>query len=146
MAERSNLAHFSLGGNFLKNCLITMTRLTFWRLDEWLLWAMFEPTPTWPDFTFDQLFIWIGQIMTRYDFLEARWVILFDLTPTWPDYTFSYHFISIGAFSQLCISIGASNDKIWFPGIWMSDFEQCSNRLHLNLISLLVNFLWPESQ
>ena len=28
-------------------------------LDEWF-WAMFEPTWTWPNFTFGQLFMWIG--------------------------------------------------------------------------------------
>ena len=57
-------------------------QMTFWRLDEWL-WAMFESTPTWPEFTFGQLFIWFGpQIMTRYDFLEARrWVILSNVRP-----------------------------------------------------------------
>ena len=29
-------------------------------LDEWF-WAMFEPTWTWPNFTFGQLFMWIGE-------------------------------------------------------------------------------------
>ena len=33
--------------------------ITSQRLNEWF-WAMFEPTPTWPDFTFGQLFICIG--------------------------------------------------------------------------------------
>ena len=28
-------------------------------LDEWF-WGMFEPTSTWPNFTFGQLFLWIG--------------------------------------------------------------------------------------
>ena len=28
-------------------------------LDEWF-WAMFEPTWTWPNFTFGQVFMWIG--------------------------------------------------------------------------------------
>ena len=28
-------------------------------LDEWF-WAMFEPTWTWPNFTFGQLFMWFG--------------------------------------------------------------------------------------
>ena len=63
-------------------------------LDEWF-WAMFEPTWTWPNFTFgqkmSQLFMWIdlisllvnfscelGQIMTGYDFLWTRRVILFN--------------------------------------------------------------------
>ena len=56
-------------------------------------WAMFEPTETFPNFTFGQLFMRIGannnlisllvnfscelgQIMTRYDFLWVRRVIL----------------------------------------------------------------------
>ena len=30
-----------------------------YRLDGWF-WAMFEPTPTWPNFDFGQLFMWIG--------------------------------------------------------------------------------------
>ena len=33
--------------------------MTSYRLDEWFV-AMFEPTPTWPDYTFGQLFMWIG--------------------------------------------------------------------------------------
>ena len=36
--------------------------------------------------------------------------------------------------------IGAINDQIWLPMGQMSDCEQCSNRLELDLISLLVNF------
>ena len=62
-------------------------------LDEWFR-AMFEPTWTWPNFMFGQLFIWIG----------------------------------------------ANNGQIWLPIGYMSDSEQCSNRLELYLISLLVNF------
>ena len=49
--------------------------MTFYGLDEWF-WAIFELTPTCPNFTFGQLCMWIGQIMTRYDFLLARRVIL----------------------------------------------------------------------
>ena len=67
--------------------------MTFYRLDEWF-WAMFEPTWTLPNFSFGQLFMWIG----------------------------------------------ANNDQIWLPMCYMSDSEQCSNRLELDLISLLVNF------
>ena len=37
---------------------------------------MFEPTPTLPNFDFGQLVIWIEAIITWYDFLELRWVIL----------------------------------------------------------------------
>ena len=62
-------------------------------LDEWFR-AMFEPTWTWPNFMFGQLFMWIGE----------------------------------------------NNGQIWLPIGYMSDSEQCSNRLELYLISLLVNF------
>ena len=55
---------------------------------------MFKPTWTWPNFTFGQLFIWIG----------------------------------------------ANNGQIWLPMGYASDSEQCSNRLELHLISLLVKF------
>ena len=61
---------------------------------------MFEPTWTWPRFTFYQLFIWIGP----------------------------------------------NNDQIWFRMDQMSDYEQCSNRLKLYLISHLVNFLGELGQ
>ena len=33
--------------------------MTSYGLDEWF-WAMFEPTWTWLNFTFGQLFMWIG--------------------------------------------------------------------------------------
>ena len=33
--------------------------MTSYGLDEWF-WAMFEPTWTWPNFTFGQLCMWIG--------------------------------------------------------------------------------------
>ena len=48
---------------------------------------MFEPSPIWPDFTFCQLFLWFWQIMTRYDFLETRWVILSNV---WTDYWYCF--------------------------------------------------------
>ena len=64
----------------------------------------------------------VGQIMTRYDFLWARWVILSNVQ------------------TNLNLWIGANNDQIWLPMGKMSDSEQCSNRLELDLISILVNF------
>ena len=70
-----------------------MTRYDSYGLNEWF-WAMFEPTWTWPNFSFGQLFIWIG----------------------------------------------ANNDQIWLPVDQTNDSEQCSNRLELDLISLLVYF------
>ena len=134
--------------------------MIFWgqiRVDK----IKFEQIITLPNFTFGQLFMWIGanndqiwlpmgyvsdseqcsnrlelylilllvnfscdlgQIMTTYDFLWARWVILSNVRTNW---TWS-NFI----FGQLFMWIGAN----------MSDSEQCSNRLELDLISLLVNF------
>ena len=41
---------------------------------------------------------------------------------------------------QLFKLIGANNDQICLHRGEMSDFEQCLNRLQLDLISLLVNF------
>ena len=49
--------------------------MTSYVLDAWF-WAMFEPTPTWPNFILVN-FVWeLGQIMARYDFLGPRRVIL----------------------------------------------------------------------
>ena len=45
--------------------------MTSYVLDEWF-WSMFEPTPTWPNFVFGQLFVWI---VANNDFLEAKLVI-----------------------------------------------------------------------
>ena len=73
--------------------------MTCYGLDEWF-WAMFEPTWTLPNFTFGQLFMWIGD----------------------------------------------NNDQIWLPMGYMSDSEPCSNRLELDLISLLVNFSYELGQ
>ena len=74
----------------------------------------------------------LGQIMTRYDFLWARWVILSNVRTdlNLPNFTFG----------QLFMWIGANNDQIWLPMCYMSDSEQCLNRLELELISRLVNF------
>ena len=62
--------------------------MTSYGLDEWL-WAMFEPTWTLPNFTFGQLFMWIGATMTRYDFLygldEWFWA-MFESTWTSPNF------------------------------------------------------------
>ena len=39
-------------------------------------------------------------------------------------------------FGQLCMCIGANNDQILLSIGQTSDFQQCSNRLQLDLISL----------
>ena len=66
-------------GGITKNCVCVGGILPTYRLDV-CFWAIFEPTPTWPNLNFGQRFMCMdgggGQIMTRYDFLGARWVIL----------------------------------------------------------------------
>ena len=47
---------------------------------------------------------------------------------------------------QLVIWIMPNNDQIWFPMGQMSDSEQYSNRLKLDIISHLVNFLGELGQ
>ena len=68
----------------------------------------------------------LGQILAIYDFLEAIRVILamFEPTPTWPNFYLG----------QLFIWIEANNDQICLPRGEISDLEQCSNRLQLDLI------------
>ena len=63
--------------------------------------------------------------MARYDLLEARRVILSNVQ------TDSNYLISI--LVNLSYELGLPRGE-------MSDFEQCSNRLQLDLISHLVNF------
>ena len=52
-------------------------------MDKMVLWGQISVDKTkleqiiiWPTFTFGQLSCELGPIMTRYDFLWARWVIL----------------------------------------------------------------------
>ena len=106
--------------------------MTSYGPDEWF-WAMFEPTWTWPNFSFDQLFMWIGANN------DQIWLPLgyasdseqqFEPTPTWPNFTFG----------QLFMGIGANNDQMWLPVDQKSDSELCLNWLQLDLISLLGNF------
>ena len=56
--------------------------MTFYGLYEWLR-AMFEPTWTWPNFTFGQLFMWIGENNDQIWF------------PTWPNVDFRQLFMWI---------------------------------------------------
>ena len=112
--------------------------MTSWRPEEWF-WAMFEPTPTLPNFDFGKFFMWIGanndQIRLprglRTDFDKCL-----NRLPTWPDFTFG----------PLVRWIGANNGQIWLSRGYKSDFEQCSNRLQLGLISILVNFSYELRQ
>ena len=71
------------GDTFLSHFHVNWGRYDF--LDEWYR-AMFEPTPNWPNITFDQLFSWIGSIMVIYYFLEVNRVILSKYSFLWPIY------------------------------------------------------------
>ena len=140
-------------------------------LNEWF-WAMFEPTPIWPDFTFGQLCIWVwannypiwllgGQMSDFEQCLNPLQLYITNLD-----------------FGQLFMWIGANNDQIrlprglneWFWAmfeptpiwpdftfgqlciwvwannypIWLLGGQMSDFEQCLN--SPLVNFLWPESQ
>ena len=80
--------------------------MTSHELDEWFR-VMFEPTWTWPNFMFGQLFMWIGANngqMTSYRLYE--WLrAMFEPTWTLPNFNFG----------QLFMWIGENNDQIWLP-------------------------------
>ena len=57
---------------------------------------------------------------------------MFEATPTWPNLDFG----------QFVLWIGVNNNQIWLARRGLKgDLEKCSNRLQLDLISLLVNLL-----
>ena len=56
---RNELDLISLLSTFHVNWSQYWPNMTSYGLDEWF-WAMFEPTWIWPNFTFGQLFMWIG--------------------------------------------------------------------------------------
>ena len=94
-----------------------MNMYDFLELDEWF-WAMFKPTPIWPNFDFGQLFMWIGannDLIWLPRCLMNDFEQKFEPTPIWSDFTFG----------QLFIWIWVSNDQIWLPRAHMSEFEQC---------------------
>ena len=86
-----------------------------YRPDEWF-WAMLELIPTWPNFDFDQLFMWIGANHDQIrlprgqtsDF-EQCW----NPTPIWAIFTFG----------QLVMWIWTHNDQISLPRGQLSEFE-----------------------
>ena len=99
---------------------------------------MFKPISTWPNLYFLQFFSCeLGQIMTRYDFLEARRVILRNVrtdSRLQPDFNFG----------QLVRWIGANNGQVWLCRCeW---FEQYLNWLQLDLILILINFSYEFRQ
>ena len=92
-----------------------------------------EQIMTWPNFIFDQLFMWIGANNGQrwlHNGLDEWFWAMFKPTAIWPNFTFG----------QLFIWIGANNDQMWLHMGRMSDSEQCSNGLQLDLISHFVNF------
>ena len=75
---------------------------------------MFKLTPTWPNFDFGQLCMWIGANnewpdTTSYRLDEWFWA-MFEPTPIWPDFIFG----------QLYIWMWANNEQIWLPICQMS--------------------------
>ena len=129
--------------------------MTSYGLDEWF-WAMFEPTWTWPNFTFGQLFMWIGanndqiwlwtvwtvRIMTRYDFLWARWVILSNVPNR-----IELDLISLLVnFSCELGQIMTKYNVLYKTCARWVMLSKCSNWLELYLISLLVNFSYELGQ
>ena len=86
----------------------------------------------------------LGQIMTRYDFLWARWVISEQCSDQLKLYLILLLVNVLGELGQIITRFlfrwtGANNNQIWLPMDQTSDSEQCLNRLQLGLI-LLVNF------
>ena len=101
-------------------------------LDEWFR-ATFEPTWTWPNFMFGQLFMWIGanygQIWLHIGYMSDSEQCL-DQLELLPNFTFG----------QLVMWIGANNDQIWLPmARWVilhDSFSDCFNILHRGAVLL----------
>ena len=107
ISNHLNLTYLHFLSTFHVNSGKWWPDMTSYGLDEWF-WAMFKPTQTCPNFTFGQLFMWIG---ANNDQILLSMVQTSDseqcakLTPTLPIYTFG----------QLFMSIQANNDRIWLP-------------------------------
>ena len=95
-------------------------------VDEWF-WAMFEPTPTWPNFDFVQLFMWIeannDQIRLSYICQMSDSEEMFEPTPTWPNFDFC----------QLCMCIGANK---------MARYDFLEARCVILSLNWLLVFFW----
>ena len=140
-----------------------MTKYDLLRTGEWFC-CTFEPTSTWHNLTFAELFMQIGEhnAQIRLSRDEMR-VILWNQIPTLPNFTLSHWelwqiftrwipgcqkidmlkfkqtstlpiFLTFG---QLLVWIGICNDQIWHRE--KTCFEQCSNLFEIYLITLLVN-------
>ena len=123
---------------------------------------MFESTWTWPNFMFGQLVMFVCWSLTslchsngHIETIPAREINPFTaltrirsqlLRTQWSTSNHSewtqlrVRPLSHRGWRQLFMWIGANNGQIWLPIGYMSDSKQCSNRLDLYLISLLVNF------
>ena len=100
--------------------------MTSYLLDEWF-WAMFEPTWSWPNFTFGQLFMWIG---TNNDQIWLHMGYMSD-----SEQCSNWHELDIISLlvNFLC-ELGQIMTRYDFLCARLSDSEQCSNRLELDLI------------
>ena len=126
--------------------------MTFWRLDEWF-WAMFDPTPTWPNYITERSVRWYyGFSIAAASAASAAsatspWTSLllkFD-TPMTRTTAFAAKRHSYPPNLQTAISFHSCEfgqiitryNFLWH--IWVVS-EQSLNCLHLGLISPLANF------
>ena len=80
--------------------------MTSYGVDEWF-WAMFEPTWTWPNFTFGQLFMRIGANN------DQTWLsMVYASDSEQCSSQLELYLISLLVNSMW---IGANNDQIWLP-------------------------------
>ena len=77
-----SLIHFHFWSTIHMNWHIWWPHMTSYRLNK-RFWAMFELTPTWPNFTFDELFTWIGIYNDHIWLLFAKQAILSNV---WTDF------------------------------------------------------------
>ena len=116
---------------------------------------MFKPTPIWPDFTLVNFSYEFGQIMTRHDFLEARWVI-FSNVLTFGKFSVSRKPIMnggairpVGLLFLFCheASLGWHKQHI-IRSIWLNHSKGCFLKVkgqNFDIFGLLDHFLknWP---
>ena len=107
-----------------------MTKYDSYRLEEWF-WATFEPTPTWPNLDFGQLFIWPDMTSWRSD--EWLWAIVNQLQLDL--------ILTFGQLMNFWYELGKNDDQICISG-WMI-FSNIRTDFNLTLFLFLVNFLWP---
>ena len=84
--------------------------------DRRVILAVFETTPTWPNYICIDFSCELKLVMTMYDSLGLMWVILNDV---WMDLNF--------ANGPPCTRIGKNNDQIGFRVAFIND--TCLNQL-----------------